>query len=224
MKIFIRTLDNENIAIKCEPNETIRQIKEKIEKTPFIKENYKRQKQGQTPKDIIENPLIDYKYHPADELILFFSMKSLIDTKTLSDYNIQNESTLHVIFRMRGGCLHIDFVDVEKGLYENLKCSKSAPKWRKVIKGLNLFGICKNSECQAFNKEVIYNVGITHKKFNLQKNILNIKCPICNGYVVPKTCGFLKCEYQFVWDKIEDGKLKHVVTKCKETKDNNFEY
>ena len=32
MKIFIRTLDNENIAIKCEPNETIRQIKE-AEKT-----------------------------------------------------------------------------------------------------------------------------------------------------------------------------------------------
>ena len=34
----------------------------------------------------------------------------------------------------------------------------------------------------------------------------------------------MKCEYQFVWDKIEDGKLKHVDTKCKETKDNNFEY
>ena len=118
----------------------------------------------------------------------------------------------------------MDFVDVEKGLIQNLSFSESAPKWRKVEKGLNLIGLCKNSECEAFNKDVVHIIGIKHEKYNLQENTLNIKCPECNGLVVPKTCGFWKCEYQFEGDKIEDGKLKHIDTKCKETKEDNFEY
>ena len=87
-----------------------------------------------------------------------------------------------------------------------------------------MFCLYKNSNCQAFNKEVINIVGITHKKYNLQENILNIKCPICARLIVPKTCGFWKCEYQFEGDKIEDGQLKHLNTRCKETKGDNFEY
>ena len=43
-----------------------------------------------------------------------------------------------------------------------------------------------------------------------------------DGIIVPKTCGFWNCEYQFVGNKIEEGALKHVDTKNKETKD--FEY
>ena len=93
----------------------------------------------------------------------------------------------------------------------------------KCTKGLNLFGICKKKTCQAFDKEVIYKVGI-NKIFNLQNNVLNIKCPICDGIIVPKTCGFLECEYQFLGDKIEEGALKHVEIKSKETKGDNFEY
>jgi len=53
---------------------------------------------------------------------------------------------------------------------------------------------------------------------------MNIKCPMCDKIIIPKTCGFWKCEYQFIGDKIEEGDLKHVDTKCKETKDDNFEY
>ena len=47
---------------------------------------------------------------------------------------------------------------------------------------------------------------------------------MCNGLVVPKTCGFWECEYQFEGDKIENGKLKNVDSRCKETKGDNFEY
>ena len=117
----------------------------------------------------------------------------------------------------------MSFVDVEKGVIQKLKFSSSAPKWRSVIKGLNLFGICKNEKCIAYNKEVVFKVGI-NKKYNLQENVLNIKCPMCDGIIIPKTCGFWNCEYQFIGDKIEGGALKHVDTKCKETEGNNFEY
>ena len=131
---------------------------------------------------------------------------------------------MHWRLRLRGGGIPLDFVDVEKGLIQNLSFSHSAPQWRSVSHGLNIFGICKNSKCQAFNKEVIYKVGITHEKFNLQENVIDIKCPMCDKIIIPKICGFWKCEYQFIGDKIEEGDLKHVDTKCKETKDDNFEY
>ena len=47
---------------------------------------------------------------------------------------------------------------------------------------------------------------------------------MCNGIVIPETCGFWKCEYQFDGDKIEEGQLKHIDTKSKETIGDNFEY
>ena len=80
----------------------------------------------------------------------------------------------------------MNFVNVDKGVIQNLGFSDSAPEWRGVTKGLNLFGICKNKDCRAFDKKVVHKVGI-NQKFNLQNNVLNIKCPICKGIIVPKT-------------------------------------
>jgi hypothetical protein len=227
MQIFVKTLDGKTITIDCEPSDTIENIKEEICYAIGEEEcitYYKRTKKEQTPKDIIENPIEKYERIPPDQIRLIFAGRQLEDNRYLSDYNIWKEDTLHIVKRLMGGGMPLDFVDVEKEIVQNLSFSKTAPRWRSILEGLNLFGICQNLECEAFNKEVVHKVGITHKKFNLQDNILNIKCPICDGLVVPKTCGFWKCEYQFEGDKIEDGKLKHIDTKCKETKEDNFEY
>lgn len=75
--------------------------------------------------------------------------------------------------------------------------STTPPRWRRPVVGLCLEGICSNTQCEAYSKQVIMGMGYIQFHLVRDANASTCQCPLCNSWVQPTTCAFNKCRWRW---------------------------
>jgi ubiquitin len=87
MQLFVKTLTGKTVSIEVEEGESIEDVKAKIAEKEGI---------------------------PPEQQRLIFGGQQLQDSKTLQDYDVGDDATLHLVLRLRGGVSFLKFSGVKK--------------------------------------------------------------------------------------------------------------
>jgi hypothetical protein len=175
-QIFCKTLTGKTITIGVDPDTTIKELKEKVNRLEDI---------------------------PVGQQRMIFAGKLLCNIYTLREYNIQRESTIHLVLRMRGGGGGFSGPNVKSSPQKHEWSKVELPKWRNQTRGLNFGGICNKKECEAHKQEVFFKYG--YGIFDYGSELKSIVCPICGSIIECESFWYNNCRIFFSGMFHEEG-------------------